>query len=155
LKSRAAHLFLILTSALLAGCAAPPAPSPKPAPDPTKEIWYPGTVDQLATIVRKANEDFHSGKADEAATLIQQGETLSKRLISVPKPTLAAAEAASDLDELYGRMLFSNRNYGWARLFFQKNLARWKHWKPETPETVRRLEQARSAIAECDSRLGQ
>jgi hypothetical protein len=149
------RLCLILISALLTGCAAPPAPPPQLPHDPTTESWYGSTVDQLATINRQAKEDFEKGKSDEAAKLIQQGETLSKRLISVPKPTLAATEAASDLDQLYGRMLFSNRNYGWARLFFQKNLARWKHWQPHTPETAKRVEEARTAIAECDSRLGQ
>jgi hypothetical protein len=75
------------------------------------------------------------------------------RLLSVPRPTLEAAEAASDLDQLYGRMLLSNRHYGWARLMFQKNLARWKHWQPQTPETSRRFQQAVSAIAECDKHI--
>jgi len=60
---------------------------------------------------------------------------------------------ASDLDDLYGQMLLSNRNYGWARLFFQKNLARWKNWKPQTPDTAARLKQAQDAIAECDRRM--
>jgi hypothetical protein len=62
-------------------------------------------------------------------------------------------EEASDLDDLYGRMLLANRHYGGARLLFQKNLARWKHWQPQTPETARRLKQAESAIAECDRHL--
>jgi hypothetical protein len=64
-------------------------------------------------------------------------------------------EAVADLDELYGRMLLSNRNYGWARLQFQKNLARWKNWQPQTPETARRLKLAASQIDECDRRLAQ
>jgi hypothetical protein len=50
-------------------------------------------------------------------------------------------------------MLLSNRNYGWARLFFQKNLARWKNWKPQTPDTAARLKQAQEAIAETDRQL--
>ncbi len=60
---------------------------------------------------------------------------------------------ASDLDDLYGQMLLSNRNYGWARLFFQKNLARWKTWKPQTPDTAARLKAAQDNIAECDRRI--
>lgn len=84
-----------------------------------------------------------------------KGEDLAKRLFSVRQPTLAATEAVSDLDELYGQMLFSNRNYGWARLLFQKNLVRWKYWKPRTPETDQRLKQAQTAIAECDRRISQ
>jgi hypothetical protein len=86
---------------------------------------------------------------------MKKGESLSARLLAVPRPTLAATEAASDLDQLYGQMLLSNRKYGWARLQFQKNLARWKHWRPQTPETARRLRQAESAIAECDRRIGE
>jgi len=88
-----------------------------------------------------------------AAALIQKGEPLSSRLLSVQQPTLAATEAASDVDQLYGQMLFSNRNYGWARLFFQKNLARWKRWKPQTEDTAHRLKEAESAIAECDRHM--
>lgn len=102
---------------------------------------------------RQAGELIRRGKSDEAAALIMKGEALSKKLISVPQPTLEATRAASDLDELYGRMLFSNRNYGWARLMFQKNLARWKSWQPRTPETEARLKQAEAAIAECDRRI--
>ena len=49
-----------------------------------------------------------------------------------PKPTFAAAEAASDLDQFYGQMLFSNRNYCWARLLSLSNVARWKCWAPQT-----------------------
>ncbi len=64
-------------------------------------------------------------------------------------------EAASDLDQLYGRMLFAEQNYGWARLQFQKNVARWRNWRPPTPETARRLKLAASAIAECDRQLSK
>ena len=38
---------------------------------------------------------------------------------------------------------------------FQKNLVRWKYWKPQTPDTAGRLKQAQDAIAECDRRIGQ
>ena len=102
---------------------------------------------------REAESLFRSGKRDQAAATIQKAEPLMNRLVSVPRPTLAATEAASDLDQLYGRMLLSNRHYGWARLQFQKNLARWKYWRPQTPETARRFKQAQDAIAECDRHL--
>lgn len=121
--------------------------------DPTTERWYGQTVDELSAMNRQANEFFKKGKGDEAAALIEKGEPLSSKLLSVPQPTLAATEAASDLDQLYGQMLLSNKNYGWARLLFQKNVARWKHWMPQTPETASRLKQAESAIAECDRRI--
>ena len=70
-------------------------------------------------------------------------------------PTLPAIEAASDLDDLYGRMLLRNRQYGWARDFFQKNVIRWKTWKPQTPDTERRWKQAAAAVAECDRDLAK
>jgi hypothetical protein len=112
-------------------------------------------VKQLAAQNREATNLLKSGKPDAAADLIQSGEQLAGRLLSVPRPTLAAMEDASDLDELYGRMLLSNRNYGWARLFFQKNLVRWKNWTPQTPDTAARLKEAQSAIAECDRRISE
>jgi len=110
-------------------------------------------VEQLAAGNREAKNLLRTGKPDDAAALIQSGEQLASRLLSVPRPTLAAMQGASDLDELYGRMLLSNRNYGWARLFFQKNLVRWKNWTPQTPDTAARLKEAQSDIAECDQKM--
>jgi hypothetical protein len=80
--------------------------------NPTTEPWYGQTVAELAEVNREAKASFQRGKPDAAAVLIQKGESLSGRLLSVPRPTLAATEAASDLDQLYGQMLLSNRNYG-------------------------------------------
>jgi len=102
---------------------------------------------------READSAFADGKSDQAAALIEKGQPLVARLLAVPNPTFEAAVAASDQDDLYGRMLLSNRHYGWARLLFQKNLSRWKHWQPQTPETARLLKQAESAIAECDRHI--
>ena len=138
-------------AALLSGCAAPQAESPKS--DPTAEAWYAQTVEQVAAMTREAERDFANGKSDEASTLIVKGEALVRRVLAAPRPTVAAAEAASDLDHLYGRMLLSNRHYGEARLLFQKNLSRWRHWQPQTPETARRFEQAQAAITECDRHI--
>lgn len=139
-------------AALLAGCGSP-APEQKAPPDPTAAAWYRETLDDLVTKIGDAKDFIKRGKNDEAAVLIQAGETLSSRLLAVPRPTLAATEAASDLDEMYGQMLFSNHNYGWARLFFQKNAARWKNWRPRTPDTAQRLKQAESEIGECDTHI--
>jgi hypothetical protein len=50
-------------------------------------------------------------------------------------------------------LLLANRHYGWARMFFQKNLARWTNWKPQTQDTVRRRKLAEERIAECDRQL--
>jgi hypothetical protein len=138
---------------LLSSCGPAPPPQAAAPRDETKEPWYGQVVQQLSTQNREADRLWKSGKADAASVLIQSGEPLATRLLSVRNPTLAAMEDASDLDDLYGRMLFSNRNYGWAMLFFQKNQARWKNWKPQTPDTAARLKEAQSQIAECDRRL--
>jgi hypothetical protein len=140
---------------LLAGCASSPAPVESVKRDPVNEVWYRDATAQLSALDREAENLFQRGQPDDAAKRIQQGETLAARLLSVPRPTLRATEAASDLDQLYGRMLLSNRRYGWARLEFQKNLARWKHWLPETPETKRRIRLAQAAIAECDRHIAE
>ena len=143
------RLLLVLAAAFLASCEQAPAP-PR---DATKEPWYRDTVEQLTAMNREADSAFASGKSDQAAALIEKGQPLVARLLAVPNPTLEAAVAASDQDDLYGRMLLSNRHYGWARLLFQKNLSRWKHWQPQTPETARLLKQAESAIAGCDRHI--
>ena len=145
------RFFFILCAALLAGCSS----APEVPRDPTEETWYNEAVQKLAPLVRQAEASFANHKPDDAAALIQQAEPLAKRVVSVPQPTLAAAQAASDLDDLYGRMLLSNRHYGWARMLFQKNQARWKYWQPATPDTERRFQQARDAIAECDRHIAE
>ena len=144
-------LVIFFAGVFLAGCAS----APQRPGDPTQEAWYGETVEQLAPLVRAADASFANHKPDEAAALIQKAEPMAKRVVSVPRPTLEAVQAASDLDDLYGRMLLSNRHYGWARLLFQKNLARWKHWQPSTPDTARRLKQAQDAIAECDRHIAE
>jgi hypothetical protein len=142
---------------LLAACAPSPAPVPvpKPAPDPAAEEWYGTATAQLAAMNREAETLLRDGKSDPAAAVITRGQPLSLRLLAAPRPTLAAMEAASDLDQLYAGMLLGNRNYGWARLAFQKNVSRWKNWRPQTPGTARRLKLAQDGIAECDRRMGQ
>ena len=146
--------YCLLISILLVACASTPSPEVK-APDPTTEPWYGKAVDDLTSMNREALGDFHKGKEDDAAALVQKGEAASTRVLSVPHPTLAAAEAVSDIDTLYGQMLFSNRNYGWARLLFQRNVARWKNWTPQTAETARRLKEAETSIAECDRHIDE
>jgi hypothetical protein len=121
--------------------------------DATQEAWYRQTTDQLAAADRQAEAAFKDGRGDDAAAIITKSEPLATKLLSVSKPTLEAVTAAADLDDLYGRMLLSNRHYGWARLLFQKNLNRWKHWQPQTEETARRYKLAASEIAECDKHI--
>ena len=150
------RLFVVVAAVtLLIGCATAPAPTAQAKPDVTAQAWYGQSVELLATMNREAESLLQRGKPDDAAAMITKAQPLANRLIAVSRPSLPAMEAASDLDELYGRMLLANRNYGWARLQFQKNLARWKNWQPRTPETERRLKQAASQIEECDRRLSQ
>jgi hypothetical protein len=146
-------LTLSALTALIACSPAPRQPVDQPKPDLTTEEWYLRTTEQLKAMNRDAESLLKHGGFDQAAAIITKEQPLQNRLLAVPRPTLAAMEAASDLDDLYGRMLLRNRHYGWARSVFQKNVVRWKNWKPQTSETVHRLKIAVSAIAECDRNL--
>jgi hypothetical protein len=146
------HLLISLAVAATGFLTACESREVAPA-DPTQEAWYGRTVKQVAAINREAESDFANGKADRAAALIQEAEPLVARLLNVQHPNLAANEVASDLDQLYGKMLLSNRHWGWARLQFQKNLSRWKHWTPQTADTARRISEAEAGVAECDRHL--
>jgi Mg-chelatase subunit ChlI len=148
-------ISVTIATAILAGCSTVPPPSKTPAVDATAEPWYGKAVEQLQAMNQKTRDLLAQRKADEAASVITSAEAWAGRVVSVPHPTLAAMEAASDLDELYGRMLLDNRNYGWARMMFQKNLARWRTWKPQTGETLQYLQAAKAEIAECDRRMTQ
>jgi hypothetical protein len=136
------------------GCGkAGPANAPSATVDSAESASYKEDVAQLVALNREAEANYKAGKADLAAKLMEQEKPLVARVLSPPKPSLAAMEAASDLDQLYGTMLLNNRHYGWARVMFQGNLARWKHWRPITEESTRRLKQAEAGIAECDKHL--
>ncbi len=147
--------LLILLAAVLTSCAPAPAPTSQITvqSDPVAEPWYAAAVAQLSGLNRQAESALASGKADEAASVIQKAQPLAARLLAVSKPTLAAMEAVSDSDQIYARMLLGNKHYGWARMLFQKNLARWKNWQPQTEETARRRKLAEAGIAECDREL--
>ncbi|MBZ5575806.1 MAG: hypothetical protein LAP40_04515 [Acidobacteriia bacterium] len=145
------RLLAIAAVALLAGCG--PAPVETSRVDAPSEDADRRSADELAALNRQVESLVQSGKSDAAAALLTKGESLANRLLAAPRPTIEAVEAISDHDDLYGRMLLANGNYGWARLMFQKNLVRWKVWKPQTAETERRRQLAQSAIAECDRHL--
>ena len=140
---------------LLAACAPAPPPPPKAPVDPVTEDWYAPATAQLAAMNREAEGLLKEGKSDRAAAVIVKGQEVESRLLAAPRPTLGAMEAASDLEQMYAGMLMDNKNYGWARLAFQKNVSRWKNWRPETEETARRRKLAQDGIAECDRRMGQ
>ena len=143
---------LSLCIALIAGCTqSRPPESVKPAA--TAEVWYQQVTAQLVKLVRQAEVELKRQHPDTASALITEGQPLINRLLAVPYPSLEAMEAASDLDHLYASMLLSNRHYGWARLLFQKNQARWQSWKPTSPDTQRRKAEAQTGIAACDKQL--
>ena len=148
---------MILALALFLTACAPPAPPPveKPKPDPVTEEWYGKSVKELAGMNLAAGKLYAAGKLDDAGSVVTKGQELEQRLLAVPRPTLEAMQAASDLDDLYARILMANHNVGWARLVYQKNIVRWTNWKPVTPDTERRAKQAKSGIAECDKRLAE
>ena len=148
----AAVLVLALVS-----CSQPPSrkAADEVKPDPSTEPWFAETLQELTALNREAEALVKRRQLERASELILKGQGLMARLLAVPRPPVEAVEAASDLDELYGRMLLGNRHYGWARLQFQKNVARWKNWRPQTEETARRLKRAEGLIAETDRLLGQ
>ncbi|PWU03444.1 MAG: hypothetical protein C5B51_19040 [Terriglobia bacterium] len=147
---------LALAATIFLCCCGPVTPRTQESKaDPTMEPWYGQAVSELAAMDREAESLLRAGKSDEAAAVVTKGQPLANRVLGVPRPTLAATEAASDLDQLYARMLLANGNYGWARLLFQKDETRWKIWKPQTAETARRRKLAAEGIAECDRQLSQ
>jgi hypothetical protein len=150
-----ARLSVVMLGALLAGCAPPPKAAEAPPPDPTADASYGQAVGELAALGREAGGLLAKGRNDAAAAVITKGQPLITKVLAAPHPTLAAMEAASDLDQLYGRMLLANKNYGWARLQFQKDRSRWVNWRPQTQETARRKKQAEAALAECDRALAR
>lgn len=151
--SPVAAAILLLTAW---SCSAPP-PKPKAAAnqDPATEPRYVQAVEKLTTLAHDATGYLKDNKKDEAAALITEAQPLINQVLAVPRPPLAAMEAASDLDDLYARMLLSNGHFGWARILFQKNQARWKNWQPQTEETARRRKLAADGIAECDKKILQ
>ena len=155
--SGAVRFAVWLLALLLVSCSPRPSSSSQPVepvkPDPATEPWFAQTLQELVAANREAEAFVRRRQFDRASEVIVKAQGLMARLLAVPRPPVEAVEAASDLDELYGRMLLGNRHYGWARLQFQKNVARWKNWRPQTEETARRLKHAEALIAEVDRRL--
>ena len=140
----------ILACVFLAACESAPPPAPR---DATKEAWYGAAVEELTALNRDAESAFAAGKPDQAAALIEKGQPLMARILDAAHPPCKRPSPRPISISFYGRMLLKNRHYGWARLLFQKNLARWKHWQPPTADSARRFQQAEEAIAECDRHI--
>src|SRR5688572_13619316 len=143
------NALLILFVGLLSACSQQSAEAPAKA-NPVEEAWYGEVLGQAKDLHGKAAKLLQEGKKDEAAAALKRAEPLVQRLLTVPSPTVEAAVAASDIDQLYARMLARNRHYGWARMVFQKDAARWRNWTPQTEESLRRRKMAEAGMAECD-----
>jgi hypothetical protein len=135
--------------AILSGCGAEPPAAAPPQQDETTLPWYTETVARVTAATKQATDAFEHGKPDDASSLILQAEPQVSQLLAVLHPTLEATIAAADLDALYARMLFSSRHYEWAQFLYQKNVARWKYWKPLTPDTERRMKEAQAQVEAC------
>jgi hypothetical protein len=150
--------FLVIAAASMLACG-PSSPPPQtqakdqPAPDLTVLPEYAQSTDELAAFNRRAADLLQAGKFDDASAIVTQSQPLADRLLAASHPTLAAMEAAADHDDLSGRLYIHNQRWGWARMTFQKNLIRWKAWKPQTPETAARIKAASEAVAECDQHM--
>jgi len=145
---------VVLLAALLAACSSAPPPAvPQGHAEGSTDSWYQPAVAELKGLNQQARGAIAAGKQDDASAIIQKSQPLTTRLLAVTHPTLEAMEAASDSDQLYADMLLKNSHQGWARMLYQKNVARWKNWRPQTEETARRRKLAESGIAECDRQL--
>ena len=85
----------------------------QPTSDPTREAGYAEAVEQLKSLNREAEDLFRGSRPDDAAAVITPGQLLQARLLAPPRPTLAAIEGVSDLDDLCARLLLSNTPDGW------------------------------------------
>jgi hypothetical protein len=112
-------------------------------------------LERLADLNAQARTLFESGDTQQAALLVKEAQPLAQQLLAVSQPSLPAMEAVSDHDQIYADLLLSNRHYGHARQMYQRNVARWKHWRPQTPATRQRLADAEAAIARCDRAIRQ
>lgn len=144
---------LMLAVSLWVSCAAPNKQAP-PAADPLQSPEYRATLEQVQTLNQRAQEHWQKGERDPAAQLLKQAQPLVQRLLESRRPPLAAFEAASDFDQLYANMLMSNRHFPWARQMFMTDVVRWRNWKPETEDTVRRRKVAEAGVAACDKAMG-
>jgi hypothetical protein len=153
--ARMKRVIVLIAAALCWSCAPAPAPVEAPKIDPTADAGYGKTVEQLQALTAQAEELVKAGRTDDASAVVQRAQGLEARLLAAPRPTLPAMEASSDLDDLYGRMMIANKQYGWARDFFQKNAVRWKAWKPATEETEKRRKDALGKVAACERSMEQ
>jgi hypothetical protein len=149
--------LLFSLAVLTVACAPSPPSQPQaqdqPPPDLTLQPGYAQSIEELAAFNRRAADLVQAGQFEQASAILTQSQPLADRLLAASHPTLAAMEAASDHDDLSGRLYVHNQRYGWARMTFQKNLVRWKAWKPQTPETAARIKAASDAVAECDKHM--
>lgn len=147
------HWICVLALLLLCSCAAPNKQAP-PAADPLQNADYRTSLERVQALNRQAYEHWRNGERDAAAQLLKQAQPLVQQLLESRRPPLAAFEAASDFDQLYAQLLMANRHFPWARQIFMTDVVRWRNWKPETDDTVRRRKAAEEGVAACDKAMG-
>lgn len=147
---------VLMGAGLGVSCSAPErdaGTAASPLTDPTRQPDYLAAIDRLAALNTEARVHFAAGRRSEAAALVTKGQPIAKDLLAVSRLSLAAMEVVADRDQLYADLLFANQHFAHARQMHQRNVARWKHWMPQTDNTRQRLEEAESAIAGCDRAL--
>lgn len=141
---------------LAALCACTPRDTPVLAPpaDPMEKASYRETLEQLRSWNAEALKHWQSGDKALAAAALKQGQPLAKELLEARRPPLEVFEAVSDFDQLYAKVLLSNGHTVWARQLFMTDAVRWRNWKPETKDTIRRRREAEQGVAEADRKMG-
>ena len=142
--------LIVLLFLLLSGCGSGPAPQPA---DPTTEAWYGATVQGLESLNRDAEEALAAKNPDKAATAVTSGLALEKRLLSVRKPTFAAAEAVTDLDRLYRTDAAGEPALRLGSTDVPEEPGAVEELAAGIDKTARRVQQAKDDIAECDRGL--
>src|SRR4051812_8997002 len=99
---KAVRLMVAIVGVLLDACTPAPKKVETPPTDPTASTAYGRAVDELAVLAHEAERLLSQGKRDEAAAVITRAQPLITSVLAAPHPRLAAMEAASDLDNLYG-----------------------------------------------------
>lgn len=153
---RTLPVFAIAALLLLALCSCTPRDTPVlvPPADPMENASYREALDQLRNWNAEAAEHWRKGEKALAASALKQAQPLAKELLDARRPPQAAFEAVSDFDQLYAAVLLSNGHTVWARQIYMTNAVRWRNWKPQTEDTLRRRKEAEAGVAEADRKMG-
>jgi hypothetical protein len=125
--------LLVAARDVMVSCAAPPPPpAQKAAVDPGDGEWYAPAITELAGLNRESGVAIAGAASPTMRRENHEGAGVVGAAAVGCAPPLEAMEAAADNENLYAGMLLANKNFGWARLSYQKNVSRWKNWRPQT-----------------------